>query len=575
MLTADNEISDDYESLNSDIKTKISNFVKLDKTDRDGYSFKMTKSRNKILKQNIKKYNWKKYVDDKFHIAIDSLRYNEKKSDTTVVCTWLENKSKDIVYRTDRLRCLTRTMFKEHQEQWFLKYSTSLSFISELIAEIDCGLSNYNISNKYHYSRPELIDMEISGVKADNLRHPITERVRNDVVFVPNPVEQGSLSDSNIFGSIITGLNGVGKSIYIKSVALSIIMAQSGLYVPADNFKLSVYNKIFTRIGNIDNLFRGQSTFYREMIELDNIIRNADKNSLVIADELCSGSEQISAQAILTSTIVELCNRQSSNLITTHFHDCLDLDDIIELKRATFYHFKVSYKDNDVIYDRNLLKGKGPKLYGIEVATNIISNKQFIDNCYNYRKKILNLEGECHSSKYNSKIKVEKCEICNKYPDYQGELHVHHINEQECADKYDNIDHIKKNSVGNLVVLCKKHHEMVHHGGLTVNGWKQSLEKGKFLDYHFDNNRMIANQDIQKTVNNTNICLNKKDEKDENLKVTKISSKKKYKTNDILLIKNLYLKCKKIKKIKITLETEYDYKSISESIIRKICNDEY
>ena len=606
MLSNDSELKGKYQDLDTNIKNKIGNFVKLEKTDRDGYSFKMTKSRNKMLKNNIKGYKWKTSVIEKYHNAIDTLRYNEKKSDTTVICTWLENKSKDIVYGLDKLRNLTSSIFKKQQEEWYLTYSDTLTFVSEMIAEIDFCLSNYNISNKYHYCRPEIVENEISGLKADNLRHAITERVRNDILFVPNPVELGSLSDNGTFGSIITGLNGVGKSIYIKSIAISIIMAQSGFYVPAENFKLSLYNKVFTRIGNIDNLFRGQSTFYREMLELDNIIRNSDKNSLVIADELCSGSEQTSAQAILTTTIIELCTRNTSNLITTHFHDCLDLQEIKDLQSAEFYHFKISYKNNDIIYDRNLLKGKGPKLYGVEVATNIISNKQFIDTCFNFRKKILKLEeGNNHSSKYNAKIQVEKCEICQKVEDYPGELHVHHINEQEYADKYDNIEHVKKNSKGNLVVLCQKHHEMTHHGGLTIGGWKQSIEKGTYLDYNFNinidkdvvkyNNETIishTNDIINSNIreNSSNISMDNNESIDKKCSVKDpvsdikdddivnddtLSNRKKYNSETIALVRSLYEKHKKVKKVKQVLETEYNFKPISQQTINKMWNNKY
>ena len=251
------------------------------------------------------------------------------------------------------MRLLIKETFRKCQSDWYIKYAPTLVFASDFLAEIDLSLGNFDVSNRFHYVKPEIISSPssteeplldgsgmISGIVASNVRHPISERIRSDTVFVANPINIGGISqnyENHIFGAVITGLNGVGKSIYIKSVALAVLMAQSGLFVAAKELKISLYNKLFTRIGNNDNLFRGQSTFYREMLELDTILRNADQNTLVIADELCSGSEQMSAQAILASTIECLSLRNTSNLITTHFHGCLNLPEIGSLNMVKFY----------------------------------------------------------------------------------------------------------------------------------------------------------------------------------------------------------------------------------------------
>ena len=332
-------------------------------------------------------------------------------------------------------------------------------------------------------------------------------------------------------------------------------MAQAGLFVAAEDFQISLYNKLFTRIGNNDNLFRGQSTFYREMLELDTILRNADQNTLVIADELCSGSEQLSAQAILATTIEGLSLRKTSNFITTHFHGCLDLPEIVSLDMIKFYHFRVEYQNGLLIYNRNLEEGLGPKLYGIEVSRHILGEGPFIDRCYEFRQRLQgindNINNEVKTSKYNTEVKVEACEICGKVNTPETPLDTHHIAEQADADEYGNINYIAKNSKGNLVVLCKKHHNMVHHGGLNIIGWKQSIEKGLYLEYNF--------------TPEINLSLNEKDK----------VKKRKYSEQQIKKVNQLKDKNYKPKMAKHLLETSGEFKCISETIIRKIWKGEY
>ena len=549
-LTYDGSIS----KLKADsMREKSTGLVKLEKNDRDGYHFKITKPRSKLLKKNIDNGKAKSLVDPSRHMAIENLKFSDRRNEYVISCNWLDNKSKEMLYNGERLTSLTREVFKTCQRDWTTTYGVALNFISDFLAVIDLSLGNFYTSNRYHYTKPEIVDIsdkESSGIWAEEVRHPITERIRTDTTFVANPIRIGSLSvDSAIYGGVITGLNGVGKSIYIKSVALAVLMAQAGLFVAAKKFRISLYNQIFTRIGNCDNLFRGQSTFYREMLELDTILRNSDKNSLVIADELCSGSEQLSAQAILSSTIETLSVRKCSNLITTHFHGCLDLPEIVNLPMVKFYHFLVEYEGGLLVYNRHLVEGLGPKLYGLEVCKHILGEGSFIDRCYEFRHRLQgqkNLNSECiKTSKYNTMVKVTKCEVCGKIAVGDEELHTHHISEQVEADQHGNIGHIDKNTKGNLVVLCREHHHMVHHGGLEITGWKQCLEKGLYLDYHF-----------------------KKTEES-------VVNRKKYTEAMVVKVISLQNNGYKARHAKLWLETEGGFKSISTATIRKIWNGTY
>ncbi len=545
LLTYDGKIPSHYQKL--DFQDKINSLVKLEKNDRDGYHFKITKNRCKILKKNIPPIttgeNWKKYVAPNRHLAIESLRFCDKKTEITVTCHWLENNSKEMCYQLEKLKHLVKQAFQDSQLKWYTSASEEnlLHFTSDFLANIDVSLSNFQVSQQYQYVRPTILtDTTTSCILASEVRHPITERIRSETTFVPNPINIGQMT----YGAVITGLNGVGKSIYIKSVAIAVLMAQAGLYVAAKTFNLGLYRQIFTRIGNNDNLFRGQSTFYKEMLELDTILRNADSQTLVIADELCSGSEQMSAQAILACTIETLTKRKTSNLITTHFHGCLNLPEIKLLAGLAFFHFKVEYENGLLIYNRNLIDGVGPKLYGIEVSRHIIGEGHFIDRCHEFRERLQGKEDivtqDVKPSKYNTEVKVTNCEVCGKSAEYEGELHTHHISEQADADLNGNIDHIAKNCKGNLVVLCQKHHQMVHHGGLEISGWKQSVGKGLYLDYKFTP------------------------------EVKPVGKSKKYTDQDLVNILLLKEKGYKVKLAKQYLETEGGFKCISEATIRKV-----
>ena len=526
--------------------------------ERDGYFWKTTKVRAKSFKKNISDIQiaYQKHPTlfnnclPELMELINGILFNERKSEVKLSSPWLENKSKQIITLESQIRQDVSDMFKQLQMKWRDEYPFVFNKVSHIIAEIDLVFSSYNVNQLNSYRRPKIqFDSENSSVNASKLRHPITERICNDVLFVSNPVHIGG-DENEIHSAVITGLNGVGKSIYIKSVALSILMAQSGFYVAADEYNLNLYHKLYTRIGNNDNLIKGQSTFYREMLELDTILRNADSKTLVIADELCSGSEQASAQAILASTIETLNNRKTSCLITTHFQDCLKLEELIQLKGFQIYHFSITNQEGNIIYNRKLELGLGPELYGVEVSTHIIDNKTFNNMCYAYRNKLLGKEKEdtVKSSNYNSRLMVEKCQICGKHSTYKGELHTHHINEQHLSDSNGVIGDIQKNTKGNLVVLCQQHHQDVHAGKISIYGWKHCLKKGLYLDYKSHENPLES---------------------------AMISTKRrKYNSEQIKIIFALKHNCTKTKAKQI-LQENHGFKSISLNVIRRVWDETY
>lgn len=288
---------------------------------------------------------------------------------------------------------------------------------------------------------------------------------------------------------LIYGLNSSGKSVLMKSIGLNLIMAQCGMFVPCIEFEYTIYNSIYTRITGNDNIFRGQSSFTLEMTELNTILKRADPKTLIIGDEICRGTENISGNAIVASTIIHLANLKSTFIFTTHLHELMQINKIRDLKNVKAFHLSVDYdaKNDILIYDRILKEGSGDKVYGVLVAKYIIDNKDFIQNTLDIKNELTNNFSSLISgkkSRYNSELFVYKCENCGRSAK-DGEmefLQTHHINFQsKCKDGFSiEKPHIKMNSTANLVVICEKCHNDLHNNKIDIKG-KVSTSKGKII----------------------------------------------------------------------------------------------
>ena len=151
-------------------------------------------------------------------------------------------------------------------------------------------------------------------------------------------------------GILLFGTNACGKSTFMKAMGLNIVLAQSGLYVAADSFEYTPYKQIFTRILNNDNIFRSQSSFAVEIEELRGILKRACSNSLILGDELCSGTETKSALSIVSTGLYELSQRKSSFIFTSHLHQLNDIDVVKNLDNLDIYHLKIKYENDKLIY---------------------------------------------------------------------------------------------------------------------------------------------------------------------------------------------------------------------------------
>ena len=214
------------------------------------------------------------------------------------------------------------------------------------------------------------------------------------------------------------------------------------------------------------------------------IIDTALNNSLILGDEICRGTEDLSAISLVGSLLNELSKRKISLIFTTHLHKLPELTLVKHLKNIEFYHLTIDIVDEKIIYLRKLEKGSGGNIYGLEIAKNIINNNNFILTAIDIRNELLNETGHIlnvKSSSYNNEVLMDKC--CIPGCDEKGD-ETHHIKFQKDANENGFINHIHKNNKSNLIVLCEKHHNDVHSNKLIINGYKETTE-GKELDYSF------------------------------------------------------------------------------------------
>jgi hypothetical protein len=273
-----------------------------------------------------------------------------------------------------------------------------------------------------------------------------------------------------ILGNFIVTHN----SVYLKSIGLNTILAQSGNFTAAKTFKYCPFHTILTRILGSDNIFTNSSSFQVEMNELRAILYRANERSLVLTDELCRGTEFTSATALVASAIMNLSKLSSKFILTTHLHKLCDLEEIRELENVSIEHMKVIFdEDNKLIYDRKIERGKLENIsYGVHIADKLGLSEipNFIMNAEMIRKKLMNKSAELLPTKksvYNAKLYVNDCEICGKKA-----IDTHHIKFQEDADEKGFFEDVAyhKNHIGNLVALCKKCHDEVHNGNLEIEG---------------------------------------------------------------------------------------------------------
>ena len=257
--------------------------------------------------------------------------------------------------------------------------------MSDFIAQLD--IANMTADQKLfnNYNVPKIIDGRKLFIK--NGRHPVVEEALPLVSdYTPNDCQ---LNDGNIW--LITGPNMAGKSTFLRQNAIIIILAQTGLFVPAEKAELGLVDKIFSRVGASDNLSQGQSTFMVEMMETASILNRATEKSFIIFDEVGRGTSTYDGLAIAWSILEYLLEKLKAKvLFATHYHELTSLNK--KSRQIKNYKMEIKEWNNEIIFLYKILQGEANKSYGLEVAKLAGLPKDLIFKDYQNQKLIINVK---------------------------------------------------------------------------------------------------------------------------------------------------------------------------------------
>ncbi len=275
----------------------------------------------------------------------------------------LKNFENKVLNAEERRSSLERQLFDEIRVE-VIAQNIAIQTVSKFIATVDCLLSYSEISAQNGYRRPKLNTDGNLTIKDG--RHPVVEKLISGERFVPNSIQMDN-EDNQVL--IITGPNMAGKSTILRQVALLVVMAQSGAFVPAASADIPLTDRIFTRVGALDNLSAGQSTFMIEMEETANILNNATEDSLIIMDEIGRGTSTFDGLSIAWAVAEYLHDFKGTGIKTlfaTHYHELTEL--ARQKQRVKNFNIAVKEWNEEIIFLRKLVEGATNRSYGIQVA---------------------------------------------------------------------------------------------------------------------------------------------------------------------------------------------------------------
>lgn len=272
----------------------------------------------------------------------------------------LKDVEEQITGAKDRLAQMELDLFEALRDE-VATYTISLQLTADRLARLDCLQSLAETAQSHRYCRPRL-NPESGRLQIKKGRHPMVEQTSAER-FVPNDIQM----DESGYLLVITGPNMAGKSTYIRSAALICIMAQAGSFVPAESAELPILDRIFARVGANDDLSRGYSTFMVEMQETALILREATPRSLLVLDEIGRGTSTYDGMSIARSVLEYLSKTvRAKTLFSTHYHELTCLEG--ELPGIRNYTMAVKERGREVIFLRQVIKGRSDRSYGINVA---------------------------------------------------------------------------------------------------------------------------------------------------------------------------------------------------------------
>ena len=467
-------------------------YVKINTTEKSGSSIQITKTRGKLLKQLLDRGDYKvapcfrgimtvtapghvvfsgteiKFADLKFKAATtanDEIAFDQ-----------LTRITGQILRLENAIQEKTATIYAEFVVNTLEPICCEpLEKMAEYVMMADVLQCRAVVARENRYCRPTIQESGGVGsfVKAKGLRHVLIEHIQKNETYVPNDVE---LCGNGI---LLYGTNAVGKTSLIRAVGIATIMAQCGFFVPCSQFVYTPYRSFYTRILGNDNLYKGLSTFGVEMSELQVILKNADAGSMILGDELCSGTETQSALSIFVAGLMDLHGKGSSFIFATHFHEIVKYEEIEALDRLSLKHMAVHYdREQDcLVYDRVMRDGPGDNMYGLEVCKSLHLPTAFLDQAFAIRNKYFpEQEGTLGMkvSRYNAQKIRGMCERCGT----ELSTETHHLEEQANADQDGFIvgTAVHKNHAANLMALCEKCHLEIHR--TTKKVVKKKTTKG-------------------------------------------------------------------------------------------------
>jgi DNA mismatch repair protein MutS len=399
--------------------------------------------------------------------AFKEVAFKHQKSGGWVECPWLTVQN----HRVLRLREKLRSEFLKVLPGICLRVSEAAG---GLWATLEAWIENFDITQCLAreavgrgWCRPQILPYDTdrgSSVAIKGLRHPLIESIITRTEYVKHNVSLGSDGPS---GWLVYGMNASGKSSLMKAIGIAVHLAQAGSFVPASEMSLAPFKAIYTRILNQDNLWAGLSSFAVEMSEMRDILTAAGPNTLVLGDELCAGTESVSAQALVAAGIKWLAERRARYVFATHLHGLLDLlPEPAELSLQV-WHLRVAFDPvrDILIYERHLRPGAGSSLYGLEVARAMHLPVDFLEVAQGLRRKLLGtaVEEEAPQSDWNSAITRRTCESCGT--GMVADLEVHHIRGRaEAGGAKHFADGEGRDDARNLMVVCQRCHDD-HHAG--------------------------------------------------------------------------------------------------------------
>ena len=275
----------------------------------------------------------------------------------------LKELEEQVLTAKERCTALEYQLFTQLREQLVVS-SDRVQIAAAAVGTVDTLCSLATVAVKNNYCRPEItLDNTVSITEG---RHPVVEKVLNDTLFVPNDT---LLDTKENLVSIITGPNMAGKSTYMRQVALIVLMAQIGSFVPAKSARIGIVDRIFTRIGASDDLASGQSTFMVEMAEMASILKYATSKSLLILDEIGRGTSTYDGMAIARAVLEYAANPKqlgAKTLFATHYHELSVIED--QLPGIKNYNIAVKKRGDKMIFLRKIVPGATDDSFGVEVA---------------------------------------------------------------------------------------------------------------------------------------------------------------------------------------------------------------